>query len=317
MKHSLTIVYVTSRPEPKIEWFMDSLHRQMMPNETVNLTFVSFFDLSAREDIFSKVTPRPDGINKLSNIRIVKPKPTIWQGEFKITKDEHWAASNARNTGICLCKTEWIAFLDDRCVLMPTWLQAIREAMDKNYAVFGSYEKRVGMTVENGAIIHGGTIIGKDNREGYAHIHSPNQPMPCGGEWCYGCTLALPLEWALQVNGFEELCDGLSMEDVIFGLMLQRNDFPLRYDSKMMMIEDRSPEFIGATFRRTSKERFPNDKQDKGHKALEIFGRAKHSKHEWNLREIRNSVLSGGEFEIPDPNKNHVDWFDGQPIRDF
>lgn len=310
MKHSLTIVYTTGRPEPKFEWFMDSLHNQMMPNETIDLIFVSFFEVSSYKDIFSKISPRKDGINKLSNIRIVKPKPSLWQGEHKITRDEWWAASNARNTGICLCKTEWIAFVDDRCVLTPTWLQAIREAMDKNYAVCGAYEKRHSMTVENGAIKHGGIVTGRDNRE----IIATSTPFPCGGEWWYGCTNALPMEWVLKVGGYEQLMDGLSFEDVIFGLMLQNNGYPIRYDTRMKMVEDRSQDALGMTFKRTDKGELGTVK-DKSHASLYRFGKALQTTNRNQLLESRAAVLAGNPFPtLLDPD---TDWFDGKPIRDF
>ena len=45
----------------------------------------------------------------------------------------------------------------------------------------------------------------------------------CGGGWLFGCTMALPLAWALEVNGFEEGCDSLTGEDYIFGLMLDNS----------------------------------------------------------------------------------------------
>lgn len=243
---------------------------------------------------------------KLKRIIRHGPKPTIWQGEARITKEDWWAVSNARNTGICLCRTEWIAFLDDRCVLMPTWLQAIRNAMEGSYAVCGTYEKRHNMTVENGVIKNGGIVTGRDNRD------NGREPFPRnvdGGYW-YGCTNALPLEWALNIGGFpEDKCDGLSFEDIPFGMLLRNNAYPIKFDPTMKMIEDRTPEKLGPVMKRSDYGVSPNDKS---HEVLKIFRQAKTSLNSWPIRDVREKVLRGEPF--PPPSASHNEWFTGRPI---
>lgn len=298
MRNTLTCVYITSREHCAFGWFMESLHQQIKEGEKVDVVVIdSHFQNT--EDFQTK---------KFDNIHVlhVLPKPTIWQGSSRITSVDWWAASNSRNTGIALCETEWVAFCDDRCVLAPGWLQAIRLAMDKEYAVCGAYEKRKGMQVQDGRITIEGEVIGKDGRE-------PSGTRGCGPGWWFGCTGALPLEWCLQVNGWpEDYADGLSFEDVLFGHLLDNNNFPIWYDASMKIIEDRSPEFVGQTMRRTDKGVSPNDKS---HKVLEIFRKLKTSGNSYDLRALRKSVLEGNPF--PAPTASHVDWYDQQPIKDM
>jgi glycosyltransferase involved in cell wall biosynthesis len=303
---SLTVIYVTSRPDPKIDWFLDSLHSQINDWEHVEIVIVD--SLRGKRTEGTEINPlfhRP----KFRDVRIVSPKPTIWQGEHRITKEDWWAASNARNTGICLARTDWIAFLDDRCVLMPTWLQAIRNAMSQNYAVCGTYEKRHNLTVENGVIKNGGIVTGRDNR----FTGRENFPREVDGGYWYGCTNALPLEWALNVNGYaEDLCDGLSFEDIPFGMTLKNNHYTIQFDQTMQMIEDRSPGSLGAVMKRSDYGVSP---RDKSHKVLEIFRSSKTSQNTFNIREVREKVLRGEPF--PPPSASHNEWFTGRPISEL
>ena len=300
----LTVVYITSRPEPQVHWFIDSLERQIHDFEHVEIIVVD--SLVGRTNAHWCTHEYYGRWKKFKSLKTVEPKPTIWQGPSRITKEDWWAASNARNTGIALCKTEWIAFCDDRCVLMPAWMKAVREAMAGNYAVCGSYEKRVNMTVENGAIINGGIVTGADNR-----IQARERyPKTVDGGWWYGCTNALPLEWALNVNGFaEDKCDGLSFEDIPFGMTLANNGWPIKFDARMMIVEDRSPEHLGTVMKRSDYGVSP---KDKSHAVLDYFRTAKTSGNSYNLRELRDKVLRGEPF--PPPTASHFEWFTGRPI---
>src|SRR5689334_7069832 len=98
---SLTVCYFSGRgPAANYQWFLDSLHNQLNGRKVE----VIHIDFDA---------PEFDGTQRFH----VAPKPTIWQGKYKVTREDWWAASSGRNTGIALCKTKWIAFVDDRCVL--------------------------------------------------------------------------------------------------------------------------------------------------------------------------------------------------------
>lgn len=245
------------------------------------------------------------------NIRHVDPKPTVWSGPHRLCKSDYWSKANSGNTALCLCKSSWIAFVDDRSVLSPTWLQAVREAMEGNYCVVGTYEKHENMRVENGEILEYGPITGTDHRRVIGRDRKP-----CIGTWLFGCTFALPLEWALQVNGFDENMDSLGQEDTQFGSMLDANGFDIRMDKRMHVIQDRTPGECGPEMKRTSKERFQHDTQDRGHEAIRRFYGKKQAGHVWNIREMRASVLSGNPFPNTDSFPRN-DWWDGQPIAEF
>lgn len=302
MIKSLTIVYVTARKEPKIEWFSDSLWRET--GGDVSNTFVIIVDAF-------KTGSLPQDYNENKHVRHVLPKPTIWQGEHRITKEDWWAKCNALNTGIALCDTEWIAFVDDRSVLSHGWLQCIQDAMIHEYAVCGSYEKRANMKVTNGEITDAGELLGQDIRtqRGFPHRTA---------DW-YGGSGALPLEWCLLVNGFPETyCDGLGFEDIQFGILLRNNLLPIYYDSRMRLIEDRTPgeSYEGALKRASKPSPDPNDKyQAKDYRILSIMGDSKTSGNSYDIRELRERVLRGEPF--PPPTASKYDWFDNECIGDM
>lgn len=292
---SLTIVNISSREINHLDWLMDSLFAQESDSE-VEIIHVC-----------------PHAPSMANNLWIMaSPKPSVWQGEHRLTNRAMWAASNARNTGIVLCKTEFIAFLDDRCVLLPGWLDAIKRAMEGDYAVAGSYQKRIHMTVENGVIKEPGQIIGEDSR--YRVCQNERKPISgtvykANPEWTYGCNLALPLEWVLEIGGFDETCDGFGMEDCIFGHMLANNGHPLMFDTSMRVVQDRTDCHVCSIPKGNDKGVSPNDKS---HALLKMLRDRKTCMHSFSLRDLRNDVLAGKPWPIPTEPK--TDWYDGQPL---
>lgn len=301
----LTIAYITSRLEPKIEWFFDSLERQLRGR--VIETIVIDFHHAERGTTLPKLPMWSSTIHS-------SPKPTIWQGAHRVTTSDWWANSNARNTAFCLCQTGWIAFVDDRSFLLDGYLDAIERAMKEPHVICGSYEKRVGLEIVGGEIANPGTVTGVDSRR----EHSPAGRAGIGGGWLFGANFALPLEWALEVNGFEEAMDGLSMEDSIFGMMLHNQRRPMVYDPKMAILEDRtigetqSSHGIDGVMKRADKGQSPSDKS---HAALKRFGTRHATDPLWtpNLRAIRAELAVGRGFPVPPP-AIYRDWFDDQVI---
>lgn len=289
----LTIAYVSARKEPRIEWFFDSL-RSQVKQEHPKIIIVDHY---RAQHCYCIDTSQGNAH--------VAPKPTVWQGRHRLTKDEWWAKSNALNTAICLCQTDWIAFVDDRSVLMPGWLDRIHDAMNGGYAVCGSYEKHLNLKVENGVIVDPGITDSVDHRR---QLDEPQRTK----DW-YGGHGALPLEWCLDVNGFsEDLCDSLGLEDCMFGLTLHNSGFPICYDSRMKIIEDRTQGEIDGALKRTDKGISPNDKS---HAIVARFQGQRTSMNSFDIRAMRERVLAGEPF--PPPTASHLDWFDGMPISEM
>src|SRR5262245_26208199 len=104
MKPTLSIAFITSRSKPEFEWFLDSLRNQVVGDDApeliyINREFASPTPVKAKHDRWDK-----------SSITIAQPMPNLWQGSQRVVKDEWWNATAARNTALCLCKTEFIAF---------------------------------------------------------------------------------------------------------------------------------------------------------------------------------------------------------------
>lgn len=294
MIKSLTIVFTTARFHPNFGWFYHSLCRET-GNDFSNVKVIIVDSIDRELDDWE--------IRHITHW--IKPKPTIWQGEHKITKEDWWAKCNAMNTGIALCDTEWIAFVDDRCVLAHGWLQCVQDSMIHGYAVCGSYEKRANMKVENGEIIDGGELLGSDDR--------PQRGFPVPTKDWYGGSCALPLEFCLRVNGFpEDICDGLGFEDVAFGILLRNNHLPMYYDSRMKIIEDRTPTEIGGALKRGGKKGPNTPWDDKDYKILDIMNASLTSGNSFDIKELRERTLKGEPF--PPPTASHKDWFDGAII---
>jgi GT2 family glycosyltransferase len=302
---NLTIAYVTSRKEPHLEWFVSSLKNQLQPDDDIQLIVVG--------DHKKQLTFVADNGKYFDEVTWTFPKPNVWSGPHRLTKEDWFSAANTRNTSVCYCKHPWIAFADDLSVLEPGWLQSVREAMAGSYAVFGAYQKVNELIVKDGRAVHF-KAAGIDNRLELV----TSDVSPATGSWCYGCSLALPLEWVLQVNGFPEaLCDGMGFEDVLFGFALQNNGFPLRFDRRMMTIESEEHHHTEPAKRREDYGVSPNDKS---HRALDIAMQTKYfgndfGSDDYSLRSMRNDILAGYPFPIR-LNPRH-EWFTGKLLSEL
>jgi hypothetical protein len=304
---NLTIAYVTARRDPCLYWFVESLQMQMRPYDDVWIVVIDFL-YGQRGSLSEDEGSWLIGPKGSCSIEHYPCKPTVWQGPHRLTPDHWWAKSAYLNTAACLCETEWLATVDDRCVVEPGYLDAIRRAMDGGYAVAGKYEKRFGMTVVDGVIAEPGTVVGTDPR-----YSGQTEPVPATGGWFFGANVALPVEWAFEVNGWDESCDSLGLEDCIFGTMLESQGRPIRYDPSMAIIEDRTPSACDPPLaRRTDKGVSPDDKS---HGLLRRTSGKKQATHDIDLRALRELVRKGEPFPIP-TTPTH-DWWDGQPLSEF
>lgn len=312
---TLAIAYITGRKNCRFDWLLDSLARQNTKRIS-QIIIVDYFaergDSWTEADVIKRHLALNSHVSRVrlngwTNINVlhVPPKPNIWGGPHRIMKEVWWHASAARNTALAYCKSDWITFLDDRCVIADGFMPGVKRAIQRGYAMFGAYEKRHGMVVRDGVIVEPGVVVGKDNREEIAR----GKILKVQGNWCYGCSITLPTAWAIRVNGFsEDYCDGCSMEDIIFGLCLANSGFKMCYDPTAKMIEDRTPSECTEKYRREDKGVSPNDKS---HKLLEVFASAKESMNSYDIWDAKAEAAIGRPF--PPPSASHIDWYDGKP----
>lgn len=299
----LTICYFTSRKQPMIEWFFDSLDRETKGNyEGIRLVIVDFYAWKRFGTGDRDGLPEfDDKIARLNcEVKYVTPKATVWQGEHRRTKVDWFAAANARNTAICHAPDGWIAFVDDLSVLLPGWLSRVRAAMDgpQNRITCGAYRKTRGMIVRAGEVIsYTNYPPGNDNR--LAHV-SGDGPHECSSNWLYGCSLAAPVEAFLSINGFPEaLCDGMGFEDVIAGIMMGKKGYNFVYDPRMMTFESEELHAQLPIMKRSDYGVSPNDKS---HAILNIAltGNGWHPNYfgEEGIRGLRQRILAGEPFPV-------------------
>jgi hypothetical protein len=287
----ITIVYITGREDPHLEWLMDSLERQTGSQDHIELVVVDAYGRSA-----SAIGYRP--IRAVRKLIETMPKPSIWQGPHRITAHDFYANSNARNTGIALCRTGYICFLDDRCRLLPGWFETVQRGARKRSSVLcGTYTK-----LEN----DGPFIDHRRDRE-------PDGLRNCSGGWCFGCNIALPLEWALEVNGFEEGCDPVGLEDCMFGLMLANAGYRIDFVVEMCVELDRRGPRHPPNFPRHDKGKEPC----KSVAIEERYRSRTRTEFTPNLTKIREQLSRGKGFPLLDPSVDYRDWYDGSAIRNM
>lgn len=306
----ITIVYLTSRRDPHYNWFVDSLTRQASQDFAwIKLVVVDFF---AEEPGRSDVIYAPSGLKDFVHCT---PKPNVWQGKYRLTKQDYFAASNARNTGLCHSKDGTVVFTDDLSVLLPGWYAAVKEAAAKRYVMSGAYKKMLELRVEEGLVAsYKDFPPGVDCRWNQGN---DNGPIPATPGWMFGCTLVAPVEGMLAINGFDEDCDSLGAEDYVAGYMLQQAGYSLMYDRRAATYESEEGHHTGNVLKRIDKGVSPNDKSHKMLYFIEKGGRTRAPNYfgEEGVRGLRKRVLAGGAFPIQQIPQH--DWYDGQPLSEM
>ncbi len=311
--NSLTLAYVTSRRDPKIEWFFDSLAKQLRKRELRIIVVDHFAEEAGRAksimETFSRsfaMLPEP-----LPKIQITYPKPNVWNGPHRLTKEDWFAMASARNTALCLCETSHICYVDDLSVLMPGWLDAVYEAVAGNYVGCGAYKKVKSLVVKDGVPVgYVETPEGIDDRL----RRVTDDVSPCTGGWLYGCSCVFPVEDLLEVGGWPEFMDGLGAEDYTLGIALTNAGKHLKYDRRMLTLESEELHFVDPPMKKTDKGVSPNDKS---HSALAIAKQSKYfaNYYEGGIRALREHVLAGNPFPVIQQPQH--DWFDSQPISEM
>ena len=81
----LTVVYITGRKDPRVDWAVEDLSRQIKRKDKIHLIIVDTFNRSpAALGIRSK---------RIEDVVVAPPKPNIWQGFHRVTSVDWWDAA--------------------------------------------------------------------------------------------------------------------------------------------------------------------------------------------------------------------------------
>jgi hypothetical protein len=309
---NLSIIYLTSRQEPKVEWFVDSLYNQSKINRiSPQIVFVDtrvWYDGESRKKHFSDI------VDGRFDFKHVAPKDTVWQGHRRLTKEDYFCASSARNTGCMYAKGDYLLFVDDLSVLLPNWLSNAIHAAKNKYVVCGAYKKVKNLIVNNGGIVNFEEFPqGVDSRWNRG---SDTGIIPWYGSALYGCSFGCTTESFLQVNGFDELLDGQGGEDYDFGIRIERHGEKIFYNRNMTTYESEELHAQLPVMKRIIKAK--DGSPDASVVCLNRVAKEQRiipMQNYYNLREERKSVLAGNlPTFYPQPTHH---WYDNQPLSEM
>jgi glycosyltransferase involved in cell wall biosynthesis len=319
----ISLIYLTNRQDCKLKWTIQSFANQYDGSIPVEWVIVDFWQKEpGRKEYIEKC------IGGSFRYQHISPKPSPVQGEYRVTKENWFAASNARNTGCIYAKGDYMAFVDDLSCLGDNWWKAVKKGCVNNQIIAGCYAKVAGLNVEYGKRISGeNRDIGLDARL----KHNPHSRFISGGE-LFGCSFALPVEAYCSVNGMDELLDTLGMEDYTFGIQLQKKGYKIWFDTDMYSEENEEMHGGGLVFKREDKflspEQYeatrqklgctvyyqPGGRTDSSHLFLDLLYSQKEAwsfGNNFNLAELRKTK------QFPMPTGDECHWVDGQPLKDM
>jgi len=293
------------------EWFADGLCR-LCSGDFPEVVFVDAVLWDRPDERRHEIASIVDGRFPYKH---VAPKPTVWCGPGRKTKTDYFAASNARNTGICYASQPYIFYMDDLSVMSDDWIKEASHASSNGYIVAGSYKKVLDMVVENGQLksftVHRnehGKDIGLDSRWSFG---SSNGIIRMDGGMLYGCSCGFPIEDLLQVNGWDEIHDSSGAEDYSLGISLQKHGKQLWFNRNLHTTEDDLAHGQGPVLKRIIKPGNP----DASHvilNRLRADPKPRTYGNFFELRTMRDGILNGGSFSPATMPTHH--WFDGQEI---
>ena len=337
----ITIAYLTNRNETRIEWFFDSLTRELGGDcERVQVVVVDHLaqKLEETKDEEARVEARLEDFRSRAQFKFkhVPPKPSVWQGPHRLTQTDYFAPSNARNTALCYAEGEYIVFVDDLSVLLPGWFKEVEAAEASGVVACGSYAKALEMSVMSGELrkVKGMqtslSMLKPDKVVEHLLKYHPQgvdsrltqvdgwEPVEAGGSWMFGCSCAMPVSSLLEIEGFDEDCDPMGGEDYCCGMMLERLGLKFEYRKKMVTIESEELHSQGVPFNRPIKDAdTAADASVRMLKWVQSGARRKGANY-WGrggLRVLRDKVLSGYPFPVMGIPEH--DWRDSQPLREM
>lgn len=225
----ISVVYATARDEPGFRWFADGLARQLPDSADVEMIVVD-----GRFDAGRSARFGADAAGRFA-LRHVAAKPSPYQGPYRRTSRDCFAAASARNTGLVHARAPYVVFADDCSVPMPGWWRAVERAAARGEVVAGAYQKRSAMRVDDGLLA--ASLVDDSGIDTRWPLGDDARPVPVHGGQLYGASFGAPRELLLSINGLDEQCDSIGYEDVQLGLRLAHAGATILYDRSMLTIE--------------------------------------------------------------------------------
>lgn len=334
----ITIAFVTGRKTPFFHWFCDSLCAQTTPEQRADLQVV-FVDghlwdqeycaefKGAELDINSKALHDVSRIEMLEAAVAgrfpflhIPPKPSAFQGPFRQTTRDYFAAGANRNTAVIVAEHPYLVFCDDLAILGDQWFSQVLHAANDQYVVCGMYKKLKKMQVENGKLISFDPFeAGVDSRWSKG---SDGGVVPWHGSGMFGCSFGVPLEAMLEVDGNDTAAITQGGEDYDLGIRLERAGWPIYLNKNMLSLESEEDHHIDSPLPRIRKlvpsERLPPGYTGDPHSDHVILYRVCHETDRVtpligeNLRSARAHYQATGLISIP--REPQFDWRDGAQL---
>ena len=306
----MTFVYITCRKNSRLEWFLDSLYNQIkeigFDTSNIQLVIVDLY-LQYNEGRIDYVRDRVKGRFEFVH---VPPKPSPWQGKYRITKTDCFTCALPRNTGVCYAKHPYLFFIDDLSVLAPGSFQHMVEYARRNIVVAFSYKKVLDLNVTDGCVVsvkeHQGGIDCRIQlfKDSFTQI---------SGSSLYGYS-ASPLDVVLRVNGYDEIHNSMGGEDYNYGIRVERSGTLVYYSKDVLFYETdvivdevtfnrRDPLLTEEEYKALMKKhgvtkRWVEGRTDLSHFLLDLLtlGKSWTEGNDYNLAELRRTVQNGGSF---------------------
>jgi hypothetical protein len=325
VKPAVSVVYVTHRQEPQFDWFADGLAHQLEGDDEVEVVLVDGLPSRRRSAWFEAI------VGERFAFIYADAKPTAFNGPHQRTSRPLFAAASARNTGVVHASRPYVAFVDDCSVPMPGWWDEVREAARHQYVVAGAYQKHMNMQVSHGLLESSSVeTSGVDTRWG---LGDDRRVVEITGGQLYGASFGVARDVMLEVNGFDELCNGIGGEDYNLGIRLELAGHRVFYSRRMTTIESEDhaaryplplaridPVLDERAYRaRLARfgvsERIVEGRCDASHMALDLvygLGRPQSFGNHFELRDLQPADLPATCRGLPT-----TFWFDGTPLADL